>query len=177
MIDRKMFINLVLLSLSGKAKLSMALVAGYTGRNSVQGQARQSIGGVACVACKCSQCLTFWLASRQLTLFIFSHAFMYVCGALCKCSQGSIACRVGPCHWMAEEATGTVHGSWTLPTLHALHFVSSALQYLASTCQIPVVVKIFSWYSWAVKDDLSFDELNSANLNYLAFTTVWAWSF
>ena len=29
----------------------------YTGRNSEPWQARQSIGGVACVACKCSQCL------------------------------------------------------------------------------------------------------------------------
>ena len=40
--------------------------------------------------------------------------------------------------------------------------------------QIPVLLKSaigFSWYCWAVKDDLLFDELNSANLNYLAFTT------
>ena len=44
--------------------------------------------------------------------------------------------------------------------------------------QIPVVVKSaigFSWYSWAVKDDLLFDELASANLNYLAFTTTGVW--
>ena len=52
---------------------------------------------------------------------------------------------------------------------------------LYAFCQIPVVVKSaigFSWYSWAVKDDLLFDELDSANLNYLAdlaFTTIGVW--
>ena len=44
--------------------------------------------------------------------------------------------------------------------------------------QIPVVVRSpmgFSWYNWVVKDDLFFDELNSANPNYLALTTTGVW--
>ena len=39
--------------------------------------------------------------------------------------------------------------------------------------QVPVVQNSaidFLWYNLAVKDDLLFDELNSANFNYLGFT-------